>query len=114
MQIASALSTLSSAPAIAQDIEEQFKKPLAGRRPDLILLFISMQLSASFEELLALLRTSLKPRQMVAVTAESIIGLDQEVERSAAVSAMSMTLDGPNALITAFHLGEEEWPELLG
>src|SRR4051794_20958548 len=109
MQIASALSTLSSVPAIAQDIEEQFRGPLAGRRPDLILLFISTQLSASFEELLSMLRSSLKPRQIVAVTAESIIGTDQEVERTAAVSAMSMMIDGPNALISAFHLGEEEW-----
>jgi small ligand-binding sensory domain FIST len=108
MQITSALSTLSSAPAIAQDIESQMASSPAS---DLLLLFISYTLVDSFESIVTLLRTSLKPAHLLAVVGESIIGPDQEVERLPAVSALAVS--APGAILHSFHLAQDEWGEVL-
>jgi small ligand-binding sensory domain FIST len=49
---------------------------------------------------------------LVALSAESVIGTDQEIERSPAISALAMSL-GKSVTITTFHISEEEWPTLL-
>ena len=108
MQITSALSTLSSAPAIAQDIEGQMA---SSPGPDLLLLFVSYSLADSFESIVTLLRTSLKPVHLLAVVGESIIGPEQEVERLPAVSALAIS--APDAILHSFHLAQDEWPEVL-
>jgi small ligand-binding sensory domain FIST len=108
MRIASALSTLGSAPAIAQDLESQLA---ASPAPDLVLVFISYNLADSFESIVTLLRTSLKPAHLLAVVGESIIGPDQEVERLPAVSALAIS--APGAILHAFHLAQDEWGEVL-
>lgn len=110
MQIASALSTLASPPALAQDIEGQLKTSLAGA-PDLLLVFISYTLADSFEAIVTMLRGAMQPRHLLAVAAESILGADQEVERLPAVSALAITC--PTATLHAFHLSEDEWSDLL-
>lgn len=110
MQIASALSTLSSPPALAQDIEGQLKSAMADP-PDLLLLFVSYTLADSFEAIVSMVRGALQPRNLLAVAAESILGADQEVERLPAVSALAITC--PTATLHAFHLPEDEWAELL-
>jgi small ligand-binding sensory domain FIST len=110
MQIASALSTLGSPPAIAQDIEGQLKTTMADP-PDLLLVFVSYTLADAFEAVVAMLRGAMGPRHLLAVAAESILGADQEVERLPAVSALAIRC--PTATLHAFHLSEEEWGELL-
>jgi small ligand-binding sensory domain FIST len=110
MHIASALSTLSSVPALAQDIEGQLKANLPGA-PDLLLVFVSYTLVESFEPIVTMLRTGMQPRHLLAVAAESILGTDQEIERSAAVSALAIS--SPAAALHTFHMAEDEWQDLL-
>jgi small ligand-binding sensory domain FIST len=110
MQIASALSTLGSPPALAQDIEGQLKGALSGA-PDLLLVFVSYSLVESFEPIVSMIRGALQPRHLLAVAAESILGADQEVERLPGVSALAITC--PTATLHAFHLPEDQWAELL-
>ncbi len=109
MHIASALSTLSSPPAISQDLEAQIKPNVP--RPDLLLIFISSKLSDEFTQIVQLLKDSLRPRHLLAVLGESIIGPDQELERTAAVSALA--LSASDIQIHSFHLAEDQWADLL-
>lgn len=111
MRIASAISTLESAPAAAQDIEAQIKSQLPTS-PDLLLLFVS-QHAASFESLGRMIRSALVPAEMIAVSAESVIGVDQEVERTAGVSAFAISLGGADASIKSFYISEDQWQEIL-
>ncbi len=57
------------------------------------------------------LRTAPKPKQFLAVIAESVIGADRELERTLAVSALAFSL--PTGTVNTFHLGEDEWQEFL-
>jgi small ligand-binding sensory domain FIST len=108
MRIASALSTLSSTPAIAQDIEAQLalKQP-----PDLLLVFITQPLTGEFQAITSLLQHTLKPAHMLGVIAESVVGPDQEVERVPAVSALAIA--GAGAALHSFRLDEDNWQEIL-
>jgi small ligand-binding sensory domain FIST len=108
MKIAAALSTLTSAPAIAQDLEGQLGSSGA---PDVLLVFISYNLAESFEAIVTRLRSGLKPVHLLAVVGESIIGPDQEIERLPAVSALALWT--PNAILHSFHLAQDEWAEVL-
>ncbi|HEY4330185.1 MAG TPA: FIST N-terminal domain-containing protein [Phycisphaerae bacterium] len=109
MRVASALSALASPPAIAQDIEGQLA---ATRPPDLLLVFVSYALADAFESIVTMLRQALKPVHLLAVAAESIIGVDQEVERSSAVSALAIDMP-KDAILHSFHIAEDEWQEVL-
>jgi small ligand-binding sensory domain FIST len=110
MRILSALSTLTTAPAIAQDIEGQLNLAV-GDTPDLLMVFVSYALLDAFESITALLRRSLRPKHLLAVVGESIIGNGVEVERSQAVSVLAM--NAPGAILHSFHLAEDQWQEIL-
>ncbi len=110
MQITSALSTLSSAPAIAQDIEGQIKSVMAAP-PDLLILTISQQLAADFAGIVRMLRQAIRPTHLLAVAGESILGADQEIERAPAVSALALSL--PGVKLHTFHLAAEDWQDIL-
>jgi small ligand-binding sensory domain FIST len=112
MQIASALSTGATVATMVQELREELMREGAGRRVDLLIVFISSSLRQEFEAVTSELRRALRPTHMVAVMAESIIGGAQELERTSAVSAMTLTLsDG--AGVRPFHIAEDEWSELL-
>ncbi len=108
MRIASALSTLTSTPAIAQDIEAQLA---LTQPPDLVMLFITQPLAAEFSAIVSLLRHTLKPAHLLAVIAESVLGQNQEVEHAPAVSALALA--GAGAALHSFRLDESQWQEVL-
>jgi len=108
MKIVSALSTLSSAPALAQDIEAQIQSAL-GAPPDLVILFISYQLADTFGSIVSMVRESLRPGHLLAVAGESVLGGEQEIERSPAVSALAISC--PTAKLRSFHLAAEDWQD---
>lgn len=110
MQVVSALSTLGSVPAMAQDIEGQIRTALR-HSPDLLLLFISASLAESFPQIVSMIRSAIGPTHLLAVGGESIIGADQEIERTAAISALAIS--APGAQWHSFHLAEDQWSDLL-
>ena len=111
MRIASALSTLDATAEIWIDLERQLKDQLQGEDVDVLLVFVSAEWAPAFQLLITPLRTAMQPRHLLAVIAESVIGTDQEIERTRAVSALALSL--PGAALNTFHLGEEEWGDLL-
>jgi small ligand-binding sensory domain FIST len=111
MRIASALSTLDSTGELWIDIERQLKAGLGGESVDVLLVFISAEWGPAFQLIVTPLRTALQPKHLLAVIAESVIGTDQEIERTRAVSALGMSL--PGATLNTFHLAEDEWGDLL-
>jgi small ligand-binding sensory domain FIST len=111
MRIGSALSTLSTVGETCVDVERQLRAGMGEARVDLLLVFITSELAGEFGAIVETLRASLRAAETVAVIAESVIGMDQEVERKAAVSALAFSL--PTGKLTTFHLAEDEWRELL-
>jgi small ligand-binding sensory domain FIST len=111
MQIASALSTMPTADETCADIERQLRATLGDARIDLLLLFITSEWTTEFSTIVASLRTALHATETLAVIAESVLGTDREVERTAAVSAMAFYLS--SGRLTTFHMAEDEWRELL-
>jgi small ligand-binding sensory domain FIST len=113
MRIASAISSLSSQDAMLHDLEEQLKGSLQNQTPDLLLIFISSALIDRFADLVAQLKALLQPKNLLAVSAESVIGNDQEIERAPALSALAMSFGGKSVNVATFHISEDEWPTLL-
>ncbi len=111
MRIASALSTLDATAEIWMDLERQLNEQLQGEDVDVLLVFVSAEWAPAFQLLITPLRTAMQPKHLLAVIAESVIGTDQEIERTRAVSALALSL--PGATLNTFHLGEEEWGDLL-
>ncbi len=91
---------------LAMQLEASHAHPV-----DLLVVSITQQLQEHFLEILGNLRTSLRPRHLLAMTAESVIGGDQELERVPAASAMVMQL--PGVKINTFHLTDDDWDEVL-
>ncbi len=110
MQIAAALSSIEPPSRLAEHLAMQLES-LHTHPADLITLFVSQQIQPSFYEVMAHIRTAMRPRHLLAVTAESVIGNDQELERIPAASALVMHL--PGVEVDTFHIAEDEWPEML-
>jgi small ligand-binding sensory domain FIST len=108
MHVASALSTLTAPPAIAREVADQLA---LAAPPDVLFLFISYTLADSFESIVTLLRTALKPTHLLAVVGESIIGPEQEVERLPAVSALA--INAPGAILGEVEGVQDQWAEVL-
>lgn len=65
-----------------------------GSEPDLMLVFMTQQHLLDGERILARLRSALRPRVLLAASAESVIGDMREIERSAGISALAAHLPG--------------------
>jgi small ligand-binding sensory domain FIST len=115
MRIVSAISSLPTQDTMLQDLEEQLKGSLQNQTPDLLLVFVSSLLADNFQDLVSKLKRRIQPKNLLALSAESVIGNDQEIERTPAVSALAMSFKGrgKSVSITTFHIAEEEWPTLL-
>jgi len=110
MQMVSAVSTLETVPAMAQDIEGQLKAVLP-RSPDLLLVFVSYAMANSFSQVVSMLQQAMVPGHMVAVVGESVIGGEQELERTVALSALALV--APGVGLHSFHMEEDQWQALL-
>jgi small ligand-binding sensory domain FIST len=111
MRIASALSTLTTVAETCADLECQVRASIGEAPIDLLLLFITSVWGEEFSAIVGALRSSLGVAESIAVIAESVIGIDREVERTPAVSALAFSLS--SGRLSTFHLAEDEWRELL-
>ncbi|NNM85607.1 MAG: hypothetical protein HKL96_07610 [Phycisphaerales bacterium] len=112
MKLADAVTTNHDYALAAANIAEQLRNGLTDAPADLVTVFVTMPLQPHFADIMEILQRELKPRHLLACTAESVLGRDLEVERTAAISAMALSL--PGATLDSFHFADEEWPELLG
>ncbi|NNM88081.1 MAG: hypothetical protein HKL95_06145 [Phycisphaerae bacterium] len=111
MRIASAISVADKPAILAADLTQQLQSQLQGAPVDLVVAFVTIQLVQEFPEVLATLQHQLLARTLLACTAESVLGVDREIEQAAAVSALAMSL--PGITVKPFHLAEDEWADIL-
>jgi small ligand-binding sensory domain FIST len=83
------LDTRTAATEIAGDIYDHL-----GGSCDLVVLFGSFHHRAAFAEAAESIRQTVNPRAMLGVTAESVLGVDQELEGLAGMAAMAFQLPG--------------------
>lgn len=65
-----------------------------GGKCDLVLMFASFHHRAAFKEAAATIRQTVGPTVMLGVTAEAVLGEDQELEGKAGMSALALRLPG--------------------
>jgi small ligand-binding sensory domain FIST len=83
------LDTRTAATEIAGDLYDHL-----GGSCDLVVLFGSFHHRAAFAEAAESIRQTINPRAMLGVTAESVLGVDQELEGLAGMAAMAFRLPG--------------------
>jgi small ligand-binding sensory domain FIST len=83
------LDTRTAATEIAGDIYDHL-----GGSCDLVVLFGSFHHRAAFAEAAESIRQTVNPRALLGVTAESVLGVDQELEGLAGMAAMAFQLPG--------------------
>src|SRR5262245_57040438 len=66
----------------------------AGGEPDLLIVFGSYHHRSAFDEAAALIRKTVSPRTMLGVTAEAVLGNEQELDGVAGISAVALRLPG--------------------
>lgn len=97
---ASGLSSHVDAVMAAELVCETALAGLEGTKPDLALLFVSGGHVKKFAEIAAEVRRMLAPGSLLGVSAESVVGADVELEGSAGVSLLALTM--PGTTITPF------------
>ncbi len=83
------LDTRTAATEVAGDLYDHL-----GDTCDLAMLFGSFHHRAAFAEAAQIVRQTLSPRTMLGVTAESVLGVDQELEGRAGLSVIGLRLPG--------------------
>ena len=66
----------------------------AAVHADVLLFFASYHHAAAFSEATATLRDVLRPEHLIGCTAESVLGDDQELDGTAGMSALAISMDG--------------------
>lgn len=77
-----------------------------GEQPDLVLTFASYHHRAALPEAMATIRQTLRPQTSLAVTCESVLGDDDELEGVAGFASIAMRL--PHARVEAWHSTPED------
>lgn len=79
--------------------------------PNVAFLFFTAALREHVPELAAEIRETLQPEVLLGVSAESVVGGGQEVERAPAAALLAGEL--PGVTLRPFHIGAQEWQTLL-
>ncbi|MBT5136914.1 MAG: small ligand-binding sensory domain FIST [Phycisphaerales bacterium] len=93
MRSAAAISEHLDTRTAAIEVAALLEKAMDGPT-DLVLVFASFHHRESFEDAIADIQTTLAPKTIVGVTAESVVGCDLELEGVAGLSAIAMHLPG--------------------
>ncbi len=112
MHICSALTANSDVETVSTNLCDRLGRSLGNHSADLLVLFVTTALKENFQGIVEAVEKRLKPKRLLACTAESVLGEQREVEKQPAAAALAMSL--PGVTVDAFHFADEEWPELLG
>lgn len=83
------LDTRTAASEVAGDLFDHI-----GAECDLVVAFVSFHHRAAFPEAMEAFQQTLRPKSLIAVTAESVLGVDQELEGLAGFAALAMRIPG--------------------
>ena len=103
---ASAISTLPTARAAATEAVDAVRTSLAGRRPDLVVVFATPDLMADAGGIASIIGAGLAPMHVLGCTAEAVIGSGREVEEGPALSLWAAVLPGTRIESFALEAGE--------
>ncbi len=112
MRLSSAIAADSTTAGIIENLSGQIEKEMGDLPIDLLVVFVSSLLQADFSQITGELIQRTHCRTLLACTAESVLGVDREIERQPAVSAIAFSL--PGVTVDTFRFADEEWSELLG
>jgi small ligand-binding sensory domain FIST len=110
MQFAAAISRQEDSYEAAHYLAASIQRQLPGEI-DLLAVFMSADYRDQAETLAAQLRQALSPRLLIGCTCEGVIGGDREIEGEPAVSVLTGRM--PGVTLSPFHIGMEEWADLL-
>jgi small ligand-binding sensory domain FIST len=115
MKCVSALSTVRDTRSALREVVDRATRTLEGESADLALVFASMHHAEALEEIAAEVTRHGLGENVLGCTGESIVGEDQEIEGSPALSLWSLRL--PGITVRPRRLTFEEgafdgWPEL--
>lgn len=114
MKWASAISTSASLEAAIKEVTQDATRQLAGKTPDLALVFVSVAFASEYARLLPLLKEQLAVTHIVGCSGSGVIGMSdefpEEVEEGAALSLTLAHL--PNVDIKSFHFTATDLPDL--
>lgn len=94
------LDTRTAATEVADRLFDELGAPTPGSGAtgeylcDLALVFGSFHHRSAFDDAAAIIRKTISPRVLMAVTAEAVIGVDKELEGIAGLSAIALRLPG--------------------
>ena len=91
---ASALSTESESEAAIDEVVDTLKSGLAGRKPDLAVVFVSHHHGTAIEGLGPRIASATGARLVIGCTGEGIVGTTREIERGAAISLLGGAMPG--------------------
>ncbi|NJN96606.1 MAG: hypothetical protein HC875_22090 [Anaerolineales bacterium] len=111
MCFASAMTTEQDVARAADHLVSQIEAQLAGRIPDLVLMFLSPHYRLEVAGLVARLQSRLKPPVLLGCTAEGVIGREQEIEREPAITLVAAHL--PGVELNPFALQSMDWRRTL-
>lgn len=112
MRLSSAIAAESNPAAIVESIYQQISGEMGDLPIDLLVVFVSSLLETEFAQITGELIQRTHCRTLLACTAESILGVDREIERQSGVSAIAFSV--PGVTVDHFRFADEEWSELLG
>lgn len=114
MKWASAISTSASLEAAVKEVVSQTTQQLAGQKPHLALVFVSIAFASEYARLLPLLKEQLDIDCIVGCSGSGVIGMSddfpEEVEEGAALSLTLASLPGVD--LQTFHLTAADLPDL--
>lgn len=110
MQIASAATHALRRDEVVETLAASIDAALAGRCPDLCVLFASAHYEDEIDGIAAALQERLQPRAFVGTTAETVICGEREFERRPAIALWGAWLPGARA--DSFHLTREDLERL--
>ncbi len=93
-RFASALSVSAKSDVAFREVVDGLKSELAGRRPDLVAVFVSHHHGSAIEDLGPRIARELSAAAVIGCTGESIVGGTREVENGPALAAWAAVMPG--------------------
>lgn len=108
--IAQAKEGKASFAKLVDDCCQKLSQDLEGRKPDLLVAFISPHFINYYEDLPKAVQAKLQAKTLIGCSAGGLIGNGQEVEQMPAIALTGASLPGVD--IKAFHVENEQLPDL--
>ena len=112
MRFASALTTKTDWAEAVEDLGRQVSVQLGPTKPELAILFVHPQYVSHIDNIVESVQKAVGAQHLIGCTGAGIIGIDQEVEQTPAISLLVGEL--PGVQVVPFHVTEKNLEESTG